>query len=721
MHETIRIENRWYVLATSSHADDRTRVLKHGDTFGVFDRFGDIHSIGTGDQGLYHQGTRFLSRLELYLNGRRPMLLNSSVTQDNSLLTIDLTTPDFDSDGTLVVPKGTIHVFRAKLLWNACCHEHLRLVNYGSEPITLSLLLRFGADYADIFEVRGFRRPRRGYDLAPALLEDRVILSYRGLDGVTRHTALCCAPAPSEIAPDRVEYALDLAPKGTTDLHVAVMCEPGASTHAPVDYPKALADAERARRDAQVRSCDIYTSNEQFNDWLNRSSADLGMLTTETPHGSYPYAGVPWYSTPFGRDGILTALQYLWVDPSLARGVLAFLAKTQASAENPDQDAEPGKILHEARTGELAALGEIPFGCYYGSVDSTPLFVVLAGTYFLRTGDLAFLRSIWPCVERALDWIDRYGDVDGDGFVEYQRKSKNGLLHQGWKDSEDAIFHRDGTRAQGPIALAEVQGYVYLARQHAAELALALDQAERAATLRQQASRLRERFEHAFWSKEIGTYAIALDGLKQPCLVCSSNAGQVLWSGIAGPRHARRAGETLLAPSSFSGWGVRTIAESEARYNPMSYHNGSVWPHDNALIATGLSRYGMKDKALAILAALFDASLFMELHRLPELYCGFVRRPSEGPTLYPVACSPQAWASASVFYLLQACLGLSFDALGRRICFDHPLLPPFLDRVEICRLRVAEAVIDLAFERHAHDVGVNVLRKQGDLEVCVLL
>ncbi|MGX6566022.1 amylo-alpha-1,6-glucosidase [Cupriavidus necator] len=721
MHETIRIEDRWYVLATSSRADDRIRVLKHGDTFAVFDRFGDIQPIGTGEQGLYHQGTRFLSQLELYLNGRRPMLLNSSVKQDNSLLTIDLTTPDFYSDGVLVVPKGTIHMFRAKLLWNSCCHEHLRLVNYGNAPITLNLLLRFGADYVDIFEVRGFRRARRGYDLAPALLEDRVILSYRGLDGVTRHTALSCAPAPSVIAPDQVEYVLELPPKGRTDLHVALTCDSGASTRVPVDYPKALADAERAQRDAQVRSCDIYTSNEQFNDWLSRSGADLGMLTTETPHGPYPYAGVPWYSTPFGRDGILTALQYLWVDPLLARGVLAYLAKTQASAKIPDQDAEPGKILHESRTGELAALGEIPFGCYYGSIDSTPLFVVLAGAYFLRTGDLVFVRSIWPSVERALDWIDRYGDVDGDGFVEYQRKSRNGLLHQGWKDSEDAIFHRDGTPAQGPIALAEVQGYVYLARQHAAELALALDQAERAATLRQQALRLRERFEHAFWSKELGTYAIALDGLKRPCLVCSSNAGQVLWSGIAGPRHARRAGEVLLAPPSFSGWGVRTIAEGEARYNPMSYHNGSVWPHDNALIAMGLSRYGMKDKALAILAALFDASLFMELHRLPELYCGFVRRPSEGPTLYPVACSPQAWASASVFYLLQACLGLSFDARARRIRFDHPLLPPFLDRVEICRLRVAEAVIDLAFERHAHDVGVNVLRKQGDLEVSVLL
>lgn len=721
MDETIRIENRWYVLATSSLADDRVRVLKHDETFAVFDRFGDVRRTGAGGQGIYHQGTRFLSESELRIEGRRPMLLNSGVRQDNGLLTVDLTTPDLHRGEKPAVLKGTVHVFRTKLLWEATCHERLRLVNYGGHPVELGLSLRFAADYADIFQARGLERPRRGRDLEPTVLQDRVVLGYVGLDGVTRLTAVVCSPPPAALAPDQVEYRLLLGPRERTEIHLATAFVVGASVREPVDYARALSSSESARRRARARGCTVYTSNEQFNDWINRSGADLMMLATDTPEGPYPYAGVPWYSAPFGRDGILTALQVLWADPSLARGVLGFLAGTQAAADSPEQDAEPGKILHEMRKGELAALGEIPFGCYYGSVDSTPLFVALAGAYHHRTGDTAFLRRIWPNVERALAWVDRHGDADGDGFVEYRRRSARGLVHQGWKDSEDAIFHRDGTPAEGPVALAEVQGYVYLAKLRAAELAEALGEPDRAAALRREAAELRERFERAFWSDELGTYAMALDGRKRPCLVRSSNAGQVLWSGIASPEHARRAGETLLAPPSFSGWGVRTVAEGEARYNPMSYHNGSIWPHDNALIGMGLAHYGMREEALAILAAMFDASLFMDLHRLPELYCGFVRRPSEGPTLYPVACSPQAWASASVFYLLQACLGLSFRAEGHRIRFDHPLLPPFLERVEIRELRVGEAAVDLALERHEREVGVTVLRKEGDVEVSVVL
>jgi glycogen debranching enzyme len=722
LEEAIRIEDRWYVLATSSRADDRIRVLKHGDTFGVFDRFGDVHPIGTGGQGVYYEGTRYLSLFELRVNEQRPMLLNSNVRQDNSLLTVDLTTPDLYEGGKLAVLKGTVHLFRAKLLWQAASHEHVRLANFGETPVKLRVSLQFDADYADIFEVRGFVRTHRGKMLTPQAQDDCVVIGYEGLDGVVRRTQLRFSPMPSAVAPDRVEYDVALAPKEKLELHVVAVCEPSGYAQHPVSYEQALATAETALPEAQRRSCHISTSNERFNDWVGRSAADLVMLSTDTEDGPYPYAGVPWYSTPFGRDGIITALLYLAVDPSMARAVLKYLAHMQADAEERERDAEPGKIFHETRKGELAALGEIPFGRYYGSIDSTPLFVVLAGAYYERTADAEFLARLWPHIERALRWIDVYGDIDGDGFVEYERKSHNGLTNQGWKDSEDAVFHRDGTLAPGSIALAEVQGYVYLAKLHAAGLAQILGSNEHAAQLRKEAAQLRQRFEHAFWSKELNTYAIALDGEKRPCLVHSSNAGQVLWSGIASFAHARRAGATLFEPASFSGWGVRTIAEGEARYNPMSYHNGSIWPHDNALIAMGLARYGMRHQALAILAAMFDASQFMDQQRLPELYCGFVRRPSEGPTLYPVACSPQAWASAAVFYLLQASLGLSFDAPGNQVVFDHPLLPPFLRRVELRELRVGDAVVDLAFERHnKYDVAVNLLRKEGELEVSVLL
>jgi glycogen debranching enzyme len=445
------------------------------------------------------------------------------------------------------------------------------------------------------------------------------------------------------------------------------------------------------------------------------------MMRTETAYGPYPYAGVPWFSTEFGRDGIITALQCMSFDPSLARGVLAYLAATQADIESPAQDAQPGKVLHETRAGEMAALGEVPFKRYYGSIDATPLFIMLAGAYYNRTGDRVFVESIWPNVERALAWIDHYGDVDGDGFVEYTRRSKLGLIHQGWKDSHDAIFHADGMSAEGPIALCEVQGYVYAAKLAAAKLAKLFGDDARARDLSKQAKTLSRRFEESFWCDELSTYALALDGRKQPCKVRTSNAGHCLFAGIATQEHARRVAATLTDETSFSGWGIRTVATSEARYNPMSYHNGSVWPHDNSLIAAGFARYDLREATATVIAGLFDASLFLDLHRLPELFCGFPRRPDEAPTLYPVACAPQSWASGSVFLLLEACLGLSVSAPERRLTFSKPILPRFLQQLTIRGLKVADAHADLLLTRHDEgDVGVNVLRRQGALDVVVL-
>ena len=717
MSEIIRVEDQFYILATSSLADIPTHVLKYGDTFAVFDQYGDIRPIGEGEQGLYYEGTRFLSRMELHLNGDQPLFLSSSVREDTLLVTVDLTNPDVTRDGVVLLPHSAVHLARLKCLWQGVCYERIRLAIYGDNTITLTLELRYDADFADIFEVRGATREQRGRRLDPVLDHDGVVLGYVGRDEVQRQTRISFMPLPQELSGNSAVFTLELLPREETMLYVTVTCETVAQVPPQLPFDDAFTSAEGTSRAARLADCAIITSNEQFNDWLNRSIADLHMMISTTEYGPYPYAGVPWFSTPFGRDGIITALETLWFNPTIARGVLAYLAATQADAEIPERDAEPGKILHEARKGEMAALGEIPFGRYYGGIDTTPLFVLLAGTYYEHTADLGFVKSIWPNIERALAWIDTYGDIDGDGFVEYARRSDKGLLNQGWKDSHDSIFHHDGRLAAAPIALCEVQGYVYAARRSAAAVATALGHPDQAEKLRRQAEELRQRFEEAFWCDDMSTYALALDGDKNQCQVRSSNAGHCLFSGIASPEHARRVAQTLMDESSFSGWGVRTIPSSEARYNPMSYHNGSIWPHDNALIAAGLARYGLMDEVQRILTGLFDASIFLDLHRQPELFCGFHRRRGEGPTHYPVACAPQVWATGAVFMLLQSCLGLTIAGTRAQVYLAHSRLPQFLQGVQIQNLRVGDAQVDLVFERHPHDVGVIVTRRQGQVEV----
>jgi glycogen debranching enzyme len=716
--ETVQ-ESPFYIPMTGPAARPR-RSLKHDDTFIVLDSHGDIGASAGGPDGLFNADTRYLARLELVLDEVQPLLLGSNLRDDNSSLTVDLTNPDVYRHGRIVLQKDLLHIVRTIFLWRGTAYQRIGIQNHGENRASFDLTLLFDNDFADLFEVRGERRPRRGAGSSKLLGPTNVAFEYTGLDGKSRSTALHFDPRPTRLAVNAATYHLDLAPQEISSLFVAVSCNQPAAVK-PAPFFRGLLAHRREMRRSTAGAASIETSNDIFNEVLCQAMADLNMLTTDTPQGRYPYAGIPWYSTTFGRDGIITALQLLWIDPRIAHGVLRRLAFYQARTVDPRADAEPGKILHEMRGGEMAALGEVPFALYYGSVDATPLFVLLAGLYVERTGDEETLAELWPAIEAALGWIDGAGDPDRDGFVEYRRATEEGLANQGWKDSYDAIFHADGRLAEGYIALAEVQGYVFAGKQLAARCAARLGKFERAAKLEAEARLLAERFEKAFWCEDLGTYALALDGDKQPCKVRTSNAGQLLFSGMVRADRARMVAADLMRPHFFTGWGIRTVAQGEARYNPMSYHDGSIWPHDNALIAIGLARYGLKHSVECVFKGLFDAAAYMDLRRLPELFCGFRREKERGPTLYPVACAPQAWASATPFTLLEAALGLEFDVQRGEIRLRNPRLPAFLNEVVLRDLKLGPSSVDLCVHRHGDDVSLEVLRTRGQIQVSIVL
>jgi glycogen debranching enzyme len=711
-----RNTQQYYIATKSSPADDRAKVLKYGRTFSVFDHLGDIQTTGLGEQGLYFQGTRHLSEFILRLWSARPLLLSSAIKANNVLFTANLSNLDVSQADRVAIPRGTLHLQRSKFLWRDVSYEEFAFINYGLSPLFLPFSFEFGGDFADIFEVRGMRREKRGQRLDDRIEKSLVQFSYEGLDRTVRRTSLRCDPAPTTITASEMHFEANLEPGQRAVFHLAISCD-AQTNHDSVGYTEAMKSARQEKEATSRALPQIASSNSRLTDWIRRSAADIQMMIIGNPETDYPYAGVPWFSTVFGRDGIITALQMLWLSPRIGKGVLEYLAKTQAKEFNAAIEAEPGKILHETRNGEMAALGEVPFGRYYGSVDATPLFIILAGAYYERTGDLESLRRLWPHVELALQWIDRCGDVDGDGFVEYAQHSDKGLVQQGWKDSNDSVFHADGTLAEAPIALCEVQGYVYAAKLAAARLCCALGERERCIALEAEAEKLRARFDEVFWCDDLSTYALALDRHKKPCRVRTSNPGHCLYAGIAMPERAQLVAKTLLSTESFSGWGIRTVAAGEARYNPLSYHNGSIWPHDNSLIASGLARYECKPQAGRILLSLLDASRWADLARLPELFCGLDRQRGEGPTLYPVACSPQAWAAGAVFLVLQACLGASVQGASKRILFDRPYLPEGIPQLWIKGLGCGDAIVDLFFERTSDGVRVEVNDQQGEVDV----
>ncbi|MBN9552695.1 MAG: amylo-alpha-1,6-glucosidase [Alphaproteobacteria bacterium] len=677
---------------TAPREPHRLFALKQGDCFAVADAYGDIR--GSGD-GFFRDDTRVLSEFRLTIGGRQTSLLGASLSQDNVLFKSNLTNLPIQSAAGRDIPQGAIHIERVRLIWEDRLFERIALSNYSREHSTITASLQFAADFRDMFEVRGSTRVKRGTTHVAKTDKTSVLLGYDGLDGLHRLSAISFSQVPDQLSDSRADFLIALTKRSQKVLYVEV----GPDVADLPDRDRFRAAAARARfgmRAKRRHGATVHSSGRVFNDWVERARADVALLTTELSTGPYPYAGIPWFSTAFGRDGVISSLQMLWLNPGLARGVLAFLAEHQATETSPFSDSQPGKIMHETRKGEMAVLRELPFGRYYGGVDTTPLYIHLASAYADRTGDMAFIDKLWPSLKAAAEWTE--GASRATGFVTYQRAAESGLANQGWKDSFDSVFHADGRIPKGPIALVEVQGYVFAAFRGLAALARRRGEFADAEHWENRAEEMRVAVERDFWLDDMNFYALAIDGEGEPCKVRTTNAGHLLFVGLPQSERARLVAEQLLSASFHSGWGLRTLADDAVFFNPMSYHNGSIWPHDTALCGVGLARYGERDSVVRLMSGTFESAVHFNM-RLPELFCGFTRAPGEAPIAYPVACLPQAWSAGSTFMLMQACLGLEIDGWEGQLHVTRPRLPIGIDTLTLRHLSVGDKAVDLTFQR----------------------
>jgi glycogen debranching enzyme len=695
-------------------------AVKEGEAFVYSDTEGNLDDRSGFGLGMYYRDMRFLSHLRLRVSGRDPILLSSSAERAYMSF-VDLTNPDlYDEDNQLLVPQQTLNIRRLRAVGRRI-YERVRVKNYNAFPVRLDIQLAFGADFHDIFEVRGLSRPTRGHHDPPRAEGRTIEFAYLGEDQVRRATRIEFGTDPTrlEIRGDLVEadFGLHLAAHETKVVAITIEPRVGEEELPAHDFDTVVHELRRSYEDWERECTQIRTDNEVFNQLLTRGLRDLRALYTRLDGGGVIAAGIPWYVAAFGRDTLITSHQLLMLNIRPARESLLQLARLQGTKVDDWRDEEPGKILHEIRKGELAGSGYLPHTPYYGSVDSTPWFLILLAQYYRWTNDRAFVEELLPAAEAALQWIDEYGDSDGDGLVEYRTRSKRGLSNHGWKDSWDAVVHTDGNLAEPPIALVEVQGYVYMAKVRMADVYEALGDHERATRLRKEATLLRDRLDEAFWLEDEQYFAFALDGDKAPVRTVVSNPGHLLYCDAVEWERAEKVARRLFQPDMFSGWGIRTMSKTAKAYNPMSYHNGSVWPHDNALIAAGLKRYGFVNTTNRVATAMFDAAVHSDYMRLPELYCGFTRRTPTSPVDYPVACSPQAWAAGSPFLLLQAMLGLSAMAHQNLLTVNKPHLPRWLNYVELRNLRVGESTLTLVFRREGEMTGFSLVSREGDVRV----
>lgn len=743
----LRVGSNFYVLASSLASRRTIRVLADGRSFAIFDATGDIVESPLEALGFFHRDTRYLSRFELRVAGQSPYFLNSFLSDDKAQLRVNLTNPDLSNrSGVIELPRNSVQIERSWALDHAAMVHRLVVRNYTRAPVKLDFDFLFGVDFADLFEVRGVQRKRRGRTKRPEIATRGIVFRYHGLDGADRLTEIRFNLAPRKLDSRRAHFPLRLTADGETVIEARIAghatadsfpAERNAPAAVPVRRPptpprravKALGQTDGFHGALDARRAEIAAlqsgwtgfsaGNELIDDLLRRSQADLTSIISHGADGAYIMAGIPWFATLFGRDSIVTALAVLPFNPALAAGTLRTLARFQGGEVNHERDEQPGKIVHEMRAGEMAHTGEIPFGRYYGSVDSTPLFLWLYGRYVAVTGDLVMAEQLWPNVARALDWIAVHGDADGDGYVEYARKTPQGLVNQGWKDSFDAIFHADGALARAPIALAEVQGYLYAAYRSVAQVASRLNHNNVASRLAAEAHTLKINFSRDFWLDRERTVALALDADKKPCRVMTSNAAHALACGLLDRDQAAAVAERLIADDMFSGWGIRTLSAGAQRYNPMSYHNGSVWPHDNGIAALGLAQIPGRAGVLKVFDGMLDAAVHLNAGSLPELFCGFPREPRLGPVPYPVACHPQAWAAASVLMILQAMLGLDIDGFERRLTIESPVIPAATEWLLLDGLRVGAGKASILVRNTTTGATAEVTGKTGALTVDV--
>lgn len=720
------------------------QAIKHGDVFVVSHTDGQIHPGCNCGQGVYYHDTRFLSGLTLELEGRSPVVLAFSA-EHNFFSRMEAMNDAWENPGRPGVKRETMHISATRLV-DGGVQEHIAVRNFNKFDVQTKLTVEIRADFKDIFEVRGFfGKSRPGTFLHPRHEGKQAELIYVGADGRVRHTRLAFDRAPASIEamswPEthetgvRVTWDVEMAARGGA-WEVALSATPcidGAGSHGKDDEPQApigLARIEELKDAREAGLTRITSPHPGFQQFVTRGIEDLLTLCMPTPDGLFPTAGIPWYCCPFGRDSLITAIQSLPLSPEFAIATLKYLARHQGTKVDPYHEETPGKILHELRRGELAELGETPFSLYFGTIDATPLWLVLLSETYRWTGDLALVRQLWPHALAALEWLDTYGDIDGDGFVEYAASDEKGLSNQGWKDSFDSVVHGDGTLASAPIALSEVQGYTYDARRRMAELARLLGESALADKLAGQAASLKQQFNEAFWCAEEGFYAIALDG--GPCHQTgtggkrrvrskTSNPGHGLWSGIIAEDRVPDVVSGLMAPDMFNGWGIRTMSTNDPNYNPISYHDGTVWPHDVSLIVQGMANLGYKDAVARVLTGLYQASEHFDYQRLPELFCGFDRESRFAkPVPYPVACSPQAWAAGTPLLLLTAALGLQPDAAAGALHVVRPQLPSWLPGVELRGLRVGSGHVDLAFRQEDGTTTCEVLTATPGVQVKLL-